>query len=210
MAEILRKIIDTDSFYAVWKITESVEELLSLISLREDEEKLYGSFVAEIRQKQWLAYRILIRNLLKPAEFPVDYDPLGKPFLAGSDYHISVTHTEDLAGVIISKKGKVGIDLEMIKPRIAKVKEKFLNSDELAQIKQGRELEQMTLVWSAKEALYKFYGKRQLDFRDNIFVEVPDFAGMRFEGKIVFEGHEEKYLLYSEMIGNCVLVYVVE
>jgi 4'-phosphopantetheinyl transferase len=210
MAEILRKIIGEDSFYAVWKITESTEELLSMISLRDDEVELYGSFVAEVRKKQWLAYRILVRNLLKPAEFPVEYDQFGKPFLAGSDYHISVTHTEDLAGVIISKRGKTGIDLEMIKPRIAKVKEKFMNTGELVQIRQGRELEQMTLVWCAKEALYKFYGKRQLDFRDHIIMEVPAFAGLTFEGEIRFEGKQEKHRLYSGMIGNCVLVYVLE
>src|SRR5512138_1292328 len=114
MPELLREIIDDHSLYAIWKITESVEELRSAIKLRESEEELYRSFVAEIRQKQWLAYRILIRELLKPKEFPVEYDVSGKPYLAGSDFHISVTHTDDLAAVIISRNGRVGIDIEKI------------------------------------------------------------------------------------------------
>jgi phosphopantetheinyl transferase len=105
MPELLRKIIDDHTLYAIWKISESVEELRSAINLREGEEHLYRSFVAESRQKQWLAYRILIRELLKPDEIPVEYDVSGKPYLAGSDFHISVTHTDELAAVIISRYG---------------------------------------------------------------------------------------------------------
>ncbi len=166
MAELLRKIIDERTLYAVWKITESVEELRDAIILREAEETLYQSFVAESRKKQWLAYRLLIRTLLKPDDFPVEYDQSGKPFLAGSDYHISVTHSEDLAAVIISRYARVGIDIEKIKPRIEKVRDKFLSPEESAFVGKEREMEQLTLTWCAKEALYKLYGKRDLDFRD--------------------------------------------
>lgn len=210
MAEILREIIDDSSVYAVWRITEDVEALRSAISLKEDEEVLFSTFVAESRKKQWLAYRILIRRLIEPEDFPVDYDAMGKPFLAGSSYHISVTHTDDLAAVIISRKRKVGIDTEKIKPRIEKVKDKFLNDGELALLNKGSELGQMTLVWCAKEALYKFYGKRNLDFRENIFVEVPACAGMAFGAEIRYEGKQEKYHLFSGIIGDCILVYLLE
>lgn len=210
MAEILRKIIDESSLYAVWQITENVDELRNAIILRENEEILYESFVAESRKKQWLAYRILIRSILEPEHFPVEYDAYGKPYLAGCDYHISVTHTEDLAAVIISRKGKVGIDLEKVKPRIEKVKDKFLNEVELALIHEDNALEQMTLTWSAKEALYKFYGRRNLDFKENIIVEVPAFAGMTFSAVIRYEGKQENYLLFSGIIGNCILVYLLE
>ena len=210
MAEILRKIIDADSLYAVWRITENVDELRSSISLRKDEESLYESFVAESRKKQWLAYRILIRRLLDPEDFPVEYDLSGKPFLAGSNYHISVSHTDDLAAVIMSRKGKVGIDLEKVRPRIGKVKDKFLNTFEIELLEKGRELEQMTVAWCAKEALYKFYGVRNLDFREQMIVEIPANAGMTFNAEIRFEVNREKYTLYSRMIGDCVLVYLLE
>ena len=210
MAEILREIIDDSSVYAVWRITEDVEALRAAINLKEDEESLFRTFVAESRKKQWLAYRILVRRLIEPEDFPVKYDAMGKPFLAGSSYHISVTHTDDLAAVIISRKRKVGIDTEKIKPRIEKVKDKFLNESELSRLNKGSELGQMTLVWCAKEALYKFYGKRNLDFREHIFVEVPACAGMEFSAEIRFEGKQDKYHLFSGTIGDCILVYLLE
>jgi phosphopantetheinyl transferase len=210
MAELLRKIIDEHTLYAVWKISESAEELRSAICLRKGEEALYQSFVAESRKKQWLAYRLLIRELLKPDEFPVEYDSSGKPFLAGSDFHISVTHTDDLAAVIISSHAKVGIDIEKIRPRIEKVRDKFLSGEESSMIGKERELEQLTLAWCAKEALYKLYGKRNLDFRENISVEIPFYAGMKFKAEINFGGKRDKYQLFSELTGGYILVYLLD
>jgi 4'-phosphopantetheinyl transferase len=210
MAELFRKIIDEHTLYAIWQISESAEELRSAISLREEEEILYQSFVAESRKKQWLAYRLLIRDLLKPDNFPVEYDQSGKPFLAGSDFHISVTHTEDLAAVIISRHARVGIDIEKIKRRIEKVRDKFLHTEESAFIEKGKELEQLTLAWCAKEALYKLYGQRNLDFREHISVEIPSFAGMKFTAEISYNGKQDKYQLLSEKLGDIILVYLVE
>lgn len=210
MAELLRRIINDHSLFAIWKISETVEELRSAIKLRENEDLLYNTFVAESRQKQWLAYRILIRELLTPDEFPVEYDASGKPYLAGSDSHISVTHTDDLAAVIISRHARVGIDIEKIKPRVEKVRDKFISEKESFLIGKERELEQLTLAWCAKEALYKLYGHRNLDFRENMLVDIPAKAGMQFKAEIHFNGIRSQYQLYSELIGSYILVYLLD
>jgi phosphopantetheinyl transferase len=210
MAELRRFYIDDQSVYAIWHITESTDKLRSAINLNESEEILYRSFVAESRKKQWLAYRLLIRELLKPDEFTVEYDQSGKPFLAGSEYHISVTHTEDLAAVIISGNARVGIDIEKIKPRIIKVKDKFLNDSESCAISEQREIEQLTIAWCAKEALYKIYGVRNLDFRENIFVQIPEQAGIEFEAWIILGGQKEEYRLFCEKSNGYILVYALD
>jgi phosphopantetheinyl transferase len=208
MSELFRKIIAPGTQYAVWHITESIEELCSAIRLSESEDVLYRTFVAESRKKQWLAYRLLIRALLDPDTYPVEYDPSGKPYLAGSTFHISVTHTEDLAAVIISSREKVGIDIERIRSRIENVKEKFLSPAELAQLNSGKELEQITLAWCAKEALYKFYGCRNLDFRENIRLQIPQTAGVPFWAEIRKDDACGTYLLNSEKLGEFILVYL--
>jgi phosphopantetheinyl transferase len=210
MAELLRKIIDDHTLYAIWKISESVEQLESAINLRENEVHLYRAFVAESRKKQWLAYRILIRELLKPAEYPVEYDASGKPYLAGSDFHISVTHTDDLAAVIISRYARVGIDIEKIRQRIEKVRDKFINPDEDFLIGNERQLEQLTLAWCAKEALYKLFGVKNLDFRENMIVEIPPQAGMTFNAVIRFGEKSHVYRLHSKLIGSYILVYLMD
>lgn len=210
MAEISRKKINEDTVYAIWQITESTAELESAICLRDDEKALYETFVAENRKKQWLAYRLLIRALLKPEEYPVEYDPSGKPFLAGSHFHISVTHTDNLAAVILSQSCRVGIDMERIRSRVAKVKERFLSEAELEALAPAGELEPLTLAWCAKEALYKLYGVRTLDFREHIRIEFPVTAGNRFNAEINFAGKHERFSLFSEIQGTYMLVYLCE
>jgi phosphopantetheinyl transferase len=211
MGEIIRERIDDHSVYAVWEITEEPGELIGMIRLRCDEQRLYNSFVAEERKKQWLAYRILIRSLLAPDDIPVEYDPVGKPFLAGTDHHISVTHSFDLAGIIISRKKPVGIDIEKVKPRIEKVKERFLSKDELARVAGDSLLELLTLAWCAKEALYKIHGNKSLDFRENIRVNLPaNLEGHSFRGEIFHEGKIQSYDLHYRTIGGYILVYAME
>jgi 4'-phosphopantetheinyl transferase len=210
MAEVYRKNVDDETVYAIWHITENAGELYASINLRDEEKVMYDSFVAENRKKQWLAYRLLIRALLNPEDFPVEYDKSGKPFLAGSDYHISVTHTDDFAAVIMSRSSKVGIDIERIRPRVAKVKERFLSQDEIACLGAEKELEQLTLAWCAKESIYKMYGVRALDFREHIRLEIPPSAGIGFRAEVNYSGKKNLYRLFSEQNGNYMLVYLLE
>jgi phosphopantetheinyl transferase len=210
MAELFRRNITDGTLYAIWKITESTDELRSSIHLSPGEEDLYGNFVAESRKKQWLAYRLLIRAITAPFDYPVEYDDCGKPFLAGSDLHISVTHTDDLAAVIMSRHTRVGIDIEKIRPRILKVKDKFISDDESLLIDKEHSLEQLTLAWCAKEALYKLYGLRNLDFRDDMRVDIPSCAGKSFRATIRNGNEISHYELFSEKFGEFILVYLAE
>lgn len=211
MGEIFRKVIAGHTVYAIWEISETADELLAGISLRPEEESLYLSFLAEERKKQWLAYRILIRSLLKPDDFPILYDETGKPYLAGSSFHISVTHSHELAAVIISSQGRVGIDIEKIRPKIIKVKDKFLNEQETAAIQPPDNLALLTLGWCAKEALYKLYGKRNLDFRENILLKFPESPeNANFEGLIKNGPYQKGYILTSDIFRDFVMVVVLE
>lgn len=208
MAEFIRKNVDEHTFYAIWKITESVVELESAIELREGEKQLYASFVAESRKKQWLAYRILVRELMKPGDYAVEYDTVGKPYLAGSDLHISVSHSGEMAAVIISRNTRVGIDIEKVRQRVYHVRERFLNAAELGAISKEDDYEMLTLAWSAKEALYKLYGVRELDFRENIRLELPSEPGQIFSAGINYGREKETFSLFSERINGFVMVYV--
>lgn len=210
MAELFRKKVDSQSQYAIWKITESAGELRAAVKLNDREEEIYNRFMVDSRKKQWLAYRILLRQILAPADITIEYDSSGKPYLAGSRMHISVTHSEDLAAVIISPEKRVGIDIERMRPRIFKVKDKFLNNRELSALVSENELEQLTLAWCAKEALYKLYGMKNLDFRENILLDLPAEAAIQFTGTIRTDSYSSSFHILSEKLGEFILVYVVE
>ena len=211
MPEILRKEIGDAALYAVWRISESTSELFGMIRLRPAETSLYSSFVADNRKKQWLAYRILIRSLLLPEDYPVEYDESGKPYLAGSRIHISVTHSGDLAAVILSSRGMAGIDIEAVRPRIERVREKYLHPEELERIKDPQSYGILTLAWCAKEALYKLNGQRGLDFREHIRLRLPDSPEADgFFGEIRYGTISRSFRLSFRKIDDYILVWVLE
>ncbi|MCF8234694.1 MAG: 4'-phosphopantetheinyl transferase superfamily protein [Bacteroidales bacterium] len=193
----------------VWKIDEAVEQLQSLIRLSEEEKMVYNSFLNENRRKHWLAYRALLSDMLGHKFLNIQYDVNGKPYISNSRNHISVSHAGDYAAAIYNPVHPVGIDIEKISPRIEKITCKFLNEEELSCLQGGYELSQLYLYWGAKEALYKLYGKRNLDFRKNIQIEAfqPETEGA-FNGSLKLSDTTKKYRFHYKLFSNYCLVYV--
>ena len=98
-----------------------------------------------------------------------------KPFLANEEYHFSISHCGDYAAAIVSKTARVGIDIEIPTPKMEKIAHKFLNEDEKASF--GiTDIRQLTLLWSAKESVFKWYGNGQVDFSEHILLGKNDIA----------------------------------
>jgi phosphopantetheinyl transferase len=60
----------------------------------------------------------------------IDYNANGKPFLVNSKEYISISHSRNFIG-ILKAPFDVGLDIEEINERITKIKNRFLNEDEL-------------------------------------------------------------------------------
>ena len=72
---------------------------------------------------------------------------------------------------MISKDFAVGVDIELIKHKIKSIKHKFLNDVELAQKQIGDNTEGLYVCWCAKEAIYKWHGKKGLEFKKHIHIK---------------------------------------
>ncbi|MCX2744992.1 4'-phosphopantetheinyl transferase superfamily protein [Mangrovivirga sp. M17] len=121
------------------------------------------------RKREWLT----IRNLLFEAcsKFDIKYSPVikdeyGKPHLPGFKGGISYTHSKTQAGLLIHPHASVGIDIEKPREQLYRVENKFLTSEEKNIYCENLEL--MTLAWSAKESIYKAYGRKSLSLKDDI------------------------------------------
>ena len=210
MPVYFKKNIDKDSVLALWRITERVDELLAWQNLRPLERELYNSFRTDTRRRHWLSYRALLKNLLHPEDIPVEYNENGKPYLAGSHLHISVTHTADYSGVIISGKA-VGIDMEMVRPRIERVADKFLSPEEMQMINEEHKLDLMTRAWCAKEALYKLFNRKEMDFRKNLRTDLSGGTeAQSFDAEITLGNFHKHFRMVREMIGDIMLVYTMD
>ncbi|RZK50851.1 MAG: 4'-phosphopantetheinyl transferase superfamily protein [Pedobacter sp.] len=172
MALVFQKQIDAHTILGLWKIEETEEELLSGLQLKDHELEIINSLHQSKRLLHWLSTRLLLRTLLNTEDYiDCQIDAHGKPFLPHANKHISLSHSYDYAAVIISEGKQVGVDIEIIKHKIKSIKHKFLSDVELAHKSVGDNIQGLYVCWCAKEAVYKWYGKKGLEFKQHIHVK---------------------------------------
>lgn len=172
MPIVYNKNIDEHSVLAIWKIEETESELLAGLQLKQHELDVISSFNNGKRLLHWLSTRLLLRTMLNTTEYiDCQFDEHGKPYLVNSEYSISLSHSYDYAAVMISKEHAVGVDIELIKHKIKSIKHKFLSDIELAQKQIGDNTDGLYVCWCAKEAIYKWYGKKGLEFKQHIHIK---------------------------------------
>jgi hypothetical protein len=67
------------------------------------------------------------------------------------------------------------------------------------------------MAWCGKEALYKLYGHRNLDFKQNIRLELIEPEPFcEFRGEIRKGSNHQVYQMVSEQFDDYILVYVID
>jgi 4'-phosphopantetheinyl transferase len=216
MPLIQNYITEKNGHLAVWHITEN-EAFFS------DKLQLTDTDCAELNERkgrrrlEWLAGKYLVQ-LMVDFKNKVVKDEFGKPHLEGSDLQISITHSSHFAAAIISPKA-VGIDIQEVTPRLDRIAWRVMNDNKLQQLDKTHRLDHLHAYWCAKEALYKAYGWRGLDFRKNIVIEPFIFPenGLEkdvflhaTEGSVLTDNFEKKFAIYLGKIDNCILVYCLK
>lgn len=147
----------------------------------------------------------LLKHLLKKESFELAYTPENKPYLKDRREHISISHSHDKLAIILNAKEPTGIDIEIIHDKVLNIQHKFLNPAEL--LFANNDVDKLLTLWAAKEALYKVYGLKEVDFSLHLFVE--EFQGSALTGHIALKEFKKKYRLISETIDNYKMVYVL-
>ena len=176
----------------IWKIEESISKLQEGIFLSENSTTRLNSMKSQLHQRGFLS----IRHLLKEVGYTdadLIYDEFGKPHLKNGKF-ISITHSFTFTAIIVSDKFHVGIDIEKQREKILKIAHKFTPFEEYKTIANVDALiSKLTIVWGAKESLYKIYGKKKLLFLHHIYIEDFKFADEKTTGEIRYNGENSAY-----------------
>ncbi|HET7116239.1 MAG TPA: 4'-phosphopantetheinyl transferase superfamily protein [Hanamia sp.] len=193
---------------AVWHITENEDFFLEKVSIQKE-------IMHPHKRLQHLAGRYLL-EILHPG-FPfqlIEIAESKKPLLSNGEIHFSISHCGEYAAAIISENKLAGIDVELITPKIEMVKERFLTENELklskttVNVPDIMDYKVLTLFWSAKEAIYKWYGRGALSFKRNMgmdklflenekgFINAHFIKDERIELKIEFRFFEKLCLAW--------------
>jgi phosphopantetheinyl transferase len=148
----------------------------------------------------------MIRELIG-SEVSAGYDAGGAPVLKNAPdaaAHISVSHSGPWVALYVRQR-RCGLDIESLDRSFARVVSRYISPQESAL--QGTEPDNRfhALMWSAKEAVYKYAGVRGLDFLERIRVKSIDRAhaliGISVSGEVFplryefWEGHCLVYTL---------------
>ena len=197
--------ISDDIRLIVWEISESIKDLKTEDLLSEDSLKLLNQRKSEIHKKQFLT----IRNILKKLSIhdqDLVYDELGKPFIRNGQ-NISFSHSDMYAAVIIGKQ-MVGIDIEIRRDRILKVKEKFLEIE--LNYPGDLNSEKALIYWNIKESIFKTVSNAEIDFRKNILVLPLDLNNNYIKSWYLNDDQIDSYNSYYKVSKNYTLAYVIK
>ena len=196
----IKKVSETTQV-GIWKITETEERLiLGLKKIKGNIELLNTK--NEQRLKQWLATRLLISHFFN--DYELSYDEYGKPHL-NNNHYISISHSGNYVTIIINNRD-CGIDIEKISPKVERIKHKFLSKKDLQNY---CSLKDLTTIWCAKEALYKYHGKKEILFIEHLFISSFNPPKKSFTGVIKLNESETTINMQYEELEDYILVYTL-
>lgn len=178
---------------SVWKITETLDELMALVP-EECARACLGRFSSEKRRFEWLAVRAMIAQLFG-SNVRVVYDAAGKPSLAGTNLSISISHTNGYATIACSHDLAIGLDVELQSRNVLPVAGRFMQRGALEGMLSDVANRVALCHWCAKEALFKITGDLGGNFRDNIYVGCSSVSERgSFPVEVVGLGHHASFV----------------
>jgi len=203
------KYLPPDGEVAIWDIREDEKWFRSNLNLFPEEEKSLDKIKGKGRRIEWLAARYLLHKMSKrEVRGALIKDEFGKPHLEDSEWKISLSHSSGMAAAIAGA-ASVGIDIQVFVPRIDRLAHKYMRAEEFASLEVNTFLRHLHVYWCAKEALFKIYGRKQIDFKKNLLVEPFSYSekGGAFKGRVLKGDFDETFQLFYEVNGDHFLVY---
>ncbi len=187
----------------VWKIEESLAILKKSVFLNERSIKRLSNMKAASHVKGFLAVRKLlaIANL---SDKDLYYSNEGKPHLKDGR-KISISHSFDFSVIAISNS-EIGIDIEKNRPKIKRIVQKFIGNEKGYLVDENL-IEQLTVIWGAKESLFKIHPEGGLLFIEHLPIDSFRLTQKQTKGHILKEPFNNTYTIYFDIFEGYTLVY---
>ena len=158
-------IINEKTKIKLWKV---IIGELSPKELNKDDKKLFKLKKNNLLKEQFLATRKTLSN--ENSDYIITYDLDGKPIL-NSEFNISISHSYEIAALVISNNLKFGMDVQFKESKILNIQNKFLNEFEKLNIGHDPSIDILTMIWTSKESIYKAIGLKGISFSENIKID---------------------------------------
>ena len=207
----------------LWRLTETPAELWAELPNPTAYQPLLPAAADTKRRAQWLAGRRLAHALFGELPTPlapetvVRNDATGRPWLAGAPANtvVSLSHSGEWAAAVLAQGGRAGVDIEFVRAKAQRLAGKFLTETEWAHARAAVTTEadtHYTLLWSAKEALYKLAARRGIIFRQQLLLhEFSAAPSGEIPATLVLNGTQTRHrICYAQPAPGYVLTYCHE
>ena len=129
---------------------------------------------------------------------------------------VSLSHSGEWVAAVLAQGGRAGVDVERIRDKAQRLAGKFLASHEWAHARAAAPVAEAdthyTLLWSAKEALYKLAAQRGIIFRQQLLLhEFSPAASGEIPATLVLGGAQTRHrICYTQPAPGYVLTYCHE
>jgi len=200
---VIKEIKFSEGILFIWKWTESSDHLKEKYP-EYKKSKEFLKIKSSGRQKEWITTRLILKSFC-PYVVQFYHDNNGKPIIKSPDYsHISISHSKNMAGIFLTKKSPVGLDIENSKRNFARVTKKYLSKEELLlaqSIANG-----LGLFWCIKEAAFKISENKASDYIKQIKITADNEKQLSVE--ILTD--RVSYLVHYFTIDDEIVVYLTE
>jgi phosphopantetheinyl transferase len=207
MACITKHYLNKDTVIGVWKIEEDLPTLLEMVDMGPEDRKRYEIFRSTSRKMEFLSVRALLAELMD-RDARIVYNKNNKPFIKDGSHFISITHSNKLTAILISRNERVGIDLEYMRLNINAFASKFLNKREKITRRWADRTYHLYIHWCAKEAMYKICDKEGINIVNDITIEpfeVRESGEIR--GSVKNERIDDQFTLYYSKYDKYTIVW---
>lgn len=195
-----------------WKITEDFNELFRAVQLKDVSLARLEKMKSESHQKGFLAVRMLLQHL-GYSDFDLFYDENGKPHLEKKEerekkkeVHISISHSFGFSCICISSDKIVGIDIEIVKPKILKIAPRFMDISHLENLSEVEKIQKATVIWGAKESIFKIKNEKGISFPQHIFENPFSLSDTHCDAELRFNNTIEKFLIQFYKVEDYIFV----
>jgi len=155
------------------------------------------------KRRQWYVSRYALTQAYPEA---IQYYSEQKPMLMNGP-RISLSHSRNDVAIMISQN-EGGIDIQWPDEKLLRISKKYLNPSDLNVFQGISPIDAHTLLWSIKEAVFKFYGTG-VAFKD-IAILNYDPVHNTVDTRILKDEKEEQKKLCADFIGEMAIAYILE
>lgn len=208
MPSLINMDIDLMGQLGIWQQQESLDFYQQRLVLSDAEKVEISKFKKKNRLSEWYASRYLLFKMMNNEKRDIPFkDEFGKPSFKNNSTCFSISHSGDLAAVLISQN-LCGLDIQEMNPKIANILPRILSELEASKFLNNINNSLAAFAWSTKEAVYKAYGKKLLDFRKAIRITNYELNGSDYNADVQIKKDDLKieYQTKGFVINNYVVV----